>query len=116
MMMHNPPHPGEILREDVLPELGLSVTQAADQLGVTRDLGKRIRRPCVGLSAAWSFRSLRARRARGQGGHGVRARGRSGHGMFRSSLLTFLEGTGSRIVAFSGCVAGPRSRFLTSAD
>ncbi len=34
--MHNPPHPGETLREDVLPALGLTVTEAADQLGVTR--------------------------------------------------------------------------------
>ena len=32
--MHNPPHPGETLREDILPALGLSVTEAADQLGV----------------------------------------------------------------------------------
>lgn len=30
-----PPHPGETLREDVLPELGLTVTEAAEQLGVT---------------------------------------------------------------------------------
>lgn len=34
--MSNPPHPGETLREDILPALGLSVTQAAAQLGVTR--------------------------------------------------------------------------------
>ncbi|WP_250532461.1 HigA family addiction module antitoxin, partial [Caballeronia sp. ATUFL_F1_KS39] len=34
--MFNPPHPGETLREDILPELGLTVTQAAEQLGVTR--------------------------------------------------------------------------------
>ena len=34
--MHNPPHPGEILREDVLPALGLNVMQAAEQLGVPR--------------------------------------------------------------------------------
>lgn len=32
--MFNPPHPGEILKEDVLPALGLTVTQAAEQLGV----------------------------------------------------------------------------------
>jgi antitoxin HigA-1 len=32
----NPPHPGETLREDVLPALGLTVTAAAKQLGVTR--------------------------------------------------------------------------------
>ena len=34
--MHNPPHPGETLREDILPTLGLSVTAAAVALGVTR--------------------------------------------------------------------------------
>ena len=33
MDMFNPPHPGETLREDVLPALGLSVTEAARQLG-----------------------------------------------------------------------------------
>ncbi|HWK70653.1 MAG TPA: HigA family addiction module antitoxin [Burkholderiaceae bacterium] len=36
MRMHNPPHPGETLREDVLPALGLSVAEAARQLGVSR--------------------------------------------------------------------------------
>ena len=34
--MFNPPHPGETLREDVLPALGLTVTEAARQLGVSR--------------------------------------------------------------------------------
>jgi len=34
--MFNPPHPGETLKEDVLPALGLTVTEAAQQLGVTR--------------------------------------------------------------------------------
>lgn len=32
--MHNPPHPGETLREDVLSALGLMVTAAAKQPGV----------------------------------------------------------------------------------
>lgn len=36
MNMHNPPHPGSILREDVLPELGLTITEAAHQLGIAR--------------------------------------------------------------------------------
>lgn len=35
-MMYNPPHPGETLREDVLPALELSVAEAARQLGVSR--------------------------------------------------------------------------------
>jgi addiction module HigA family antidote len=34
--MFNPPHPGHTLRDDVLPALGLTVTQAAEQLGVSR--------------------------------------------------------------------------------
>ncbi len=34
--MRNPVHPGAILREDLLVELGLSVTEAAARLGVSR--------------------------------------------------------------------------------
>ncbi|MGA7980086.1 MAG: HigA family addiction module antitoxin [Chromatiaceae bacterium] len=40
--MHHPPHPGETLREDVLPALGLTVTEAARQLGVTRSALSRV--------------------------------------------------------------------------
>jgi antitoxin HigA-1 len=36
MAMHNPPHPGEIIREDCLKPLGLSVTAAAEWLGISR--------------------------------------------------------------------------------
>jgi addiction module HigA family antidote len=36
MEMHNPAHPGEIVREECLKPLGLSVTAAAEALGVTR--------------------------------------------------------------------------------
>ena len=37
-----PVHPGEILREDVLPTLGLSVSEAARRLGVSRQQLHRI--------------------------------------------------------------------------
>jgi addiction module HigA family antidote len=40
--IYNPPHPGETLREDVLPALGLNVTQAAAQLNVTRAALSRV--------------------------------------------------------------------------
>ena len=36
MEMKNPPHPGEIIAQDVLKPLGLSVTEAARALGVGR--------------------------------------------------------------------------------
>jgi addiction module HigA family antidote len=36
MEMHNPAHPGEIVREECLKPLNLSVTAAAEALGVTR--------------------------------------------------------------------------------
>ena len=37
-----PTHPGEILREDVLPDLRLTVTEAAGKLGVSRQTLHRI--------------------------------------------------------------------------
>ena len=36
MRMHNPPHPGEVLRELCLKPLGVTVTQAAAALDVSR--------------------------------------------------------------------------------
>jgi antitoxin HigA-1 len=36
MEMHNPAHPGEIVREECLKPLGLTVTAAAEALGITR--------------------------------------------------------------------------------
>ena len=41
-MMHNPPHPGELLREDVIGELGLSVTEAAQRLAMSRAALSRV--------------------------------------------------------------------------
>ena len=49
MNMHNPAHPGEVLRE-YLPE-GLSVTDAAYHLGVTRVALSRILNCKAGISA-----------------------------------------------------------------
>ena len=36
MAMHNPPHPGGIVRRQCLEPLGLTVTRAAQGLGITR--------------------------------------------------------------------------------
>ena len=36
MGMYNPAHPGEILGEDILKPLGLSITKAAEHLKVSR--------------------------------------------------------------------------------
>lgn len=36
MMMHNPPHPGTLIREDVLVPLGLQVGEAARRLRMSR--------------------------------------------------------------------------------
>src|ERR1700734_2912815 len=36
MTMKNPPHPGRIVREDCMPELGLTTGAAAEALGVSR--------------------------------------------------------------------------------
>jgi len=36
MPMQNPPHPGEIIRHEILQPLKLTVTDAAEAIGVTR--------------------------------------------------------------------------------
>lgn len=54
--MHNPPHPGETLRDDVLPALGLSVTQAAEQLGVTRAALSRVLNGRAAISPEMALR------------------------------------------------------------
>ncbi len=48
--MYNPPHPGETLREDILPALGLTVTECARQLGVTRTALSRVLNGRAGIS------------------------------------------------------------------
>lgn len=54
--MFNPPHPGATLREDVLPALGLTVTQAAQQLGVTRSALSRVLHEHVAISPEMALR------------------------------------------------------------
>lgn len=51
-----PTHPGAILREDVLPALGLSVSEAARQLGVTRQTLHRIMAEKVSITPAMAAR------------------------------------------------------------
>ncbi|MCK2042166.1 HigA family addiction module antidote protein [Chromohalobacter sp. TMW 2.2308] len=66
--MHNPPHPGETLREDVLPALDISVTEMARRLGLARetlsrilhgrapispDLAVRLERAGIGRARTW---------------------------------------------------------------
>ena len=54
--MHNPPHPGETLRDDVLPALGLTVTAAAKQLGVTRAALSRVLNGRAAISPEMALR------------------------------------------------------------
>jgi len=54
--MFNPPHPGELLKEDVLPGLGMTVTEAANQLGITRVAFSRIINGRAGISSDMALR------------------------------------------------------------
>ncbi len=56
MKMHNPPHPGEILRGLCLEPLGLTVTQAAHALGVSRKTLSSILNGRAGISAEMAIR------------------------------------------------------------
>jgi len=54
--MYNPPHPGLTLRDDVLPALGLSVTEAAQQLDVARVTLSRVLNGRAAISPEMALR------------------------------------------------------------
>jgi len=56
MLMHNPPHPGEILRTLCLEPLGLSVTEAAKALGVSRKTLSSLLNGHTGISPEMAVR------------------------------------------------------------
>ncbi len=60
MQMHNPPHPGEIVRELCLEPLGLSVSRAAVALGVTRKALSELLNGHSGVSAEMAIRLAKA--------------------------------------------------------
>lgn len=60
MMMHNPPHVGEILRELYLEPLDISVTEAANHLGVTRQALSRLINEKSGISSEMAIRLSKA--------------------------------------------------------
>jgi len=51
-----PTHPGEVLREDVLPELGMSQTEFAKRIGVSRLSVSELLLEKRGLSADMAIR------------------------------------------------------------
>ena len=58
--MHNPPHPGEVLRELCLEPLGLSVTRASEALGVSRKTLSAILNGRAGISPEMALRLSKA--------------------------------------------------------
>ena len=56
MKMHNPVHPGEVIRETCLEPLGLSVTAAAKGLGVTRKALSKLLNGHSGVSPDMAIR------------------------------------------------------------
>ncbi len=56
MLMHNPPHPGEVLKELCIKPLGLTVTDAAKALGVSRKTLSAILNGKSGISPEMAVR------------------------------------------------------------
>lgn len=56
MTIHNPAHPGSILREDVLKPLEISITEAAESLGVSRKTLSKILNERGAITAEMAFR------------------------------------------------------------
>jgi antitoxin HigA-1 len=60
MDMFNPRHPGEIIREDCLAPVGLTVTAAAEWLGVSRQSLSELLNGRNGVSAEMAIRLEKA--------------------------------------------------------
>jgi addiction module HigA family antidote len=60
MTMHNPPHPGEIIKEAYLQPLGLTVTEAAKALKVTRKTLSAVINGRTGISPTMAIRLSKA--------------------------------------------------------
>ena len=60
MGMHNPPHPGGIVKRQCLDPLGLTVTRAARGLGVTRQTLSELVNERTGVSAEMAIRLSKA--------------------------------------------------------
>lgn len=60
MPMHNPPHPGGIVRRQCLAPLGLSVTEAAKGLGITRQALSDLLNGKAGVSVDMAIRLAKA--------------------------------------------------------
>ncbi|HEY4942947.1 MAG TPA: HigA family addiction module antitoxin [Rhizomicrobium sp.] len=60
MPMHTPPHPGGIVRRQCLEPLGLSVTEAAKGLGVTRQAFSDLVNEKAGVSVDMAIRLSKA--------------------------------------------------------
>ncbi len=59
MRMHNPPHPGEIIRELCVEPLGVTVTEAAKALKVTRKTLSTLLNGRAGISPEMALRLYR---------------------------------------------------------
>lgn len=55
-MMHNPPHPGEVIRELCIEPLGVTVTEAAAALGVSRKALSELLNGHTGISPEMAVR------------------------------------------------------------
>lgn len=60
MAMQNPPHPGGIVRRQCLEPLGLSVTRAAEGLGVARQTLSELLNGKTGISTEMAIRLSKA--------------------------------------------------------
>ena len=60
MTMHNPPHPGGIVKRQCLEPLGLTVTRAAEGLGVTRQALSELVNERTGISVVMAIRLSKA--------------------------------------------------------
>jgi addiction module HigA family antidote len=120
--MRNPPHPGRIVRQDCIEALGLTIGQAAEALGVTRQTLDRLVNERGGVSPEMALRLARAIRVHdtlltapgrglGSGLFGVTPAHFPGHATGPSGRLEWTRARSTaENVENTECPSGPRGR------
>jgi len=60
MRMKHPPHPGRIVRQECIEPLGMTITEAAERLGVTRQTLNNLVNEKAGISPEMAIRLSKA--------------------------------------------------------
>ena len=106
MQMYDPPHPGEIIREDCLKPLKITVTEAAKRVGVSRQTMSELLNGRNGVSADMALRLERL----GWSTAETWLRSQAAHDLWKARRARIKKIAAKRLAAKKAALAVPAGR------